>query len=259
MEGQPFTVGTYDVFGPKALSSRRPFRDQALESRCLTPPLRLLDARELRPEIPLWGTARFQAEAQQLRNKLLLWRFRNYRRVTADPTDRIPGKSLRTQALGLLLEAVTTEAEQDLIDDALDYATIQEGEARSETVEAEVLRELLRQWNLIRQRPGGTDLLNRPRISLLRADVNRTRMENGLGPITGKLVGQIVRGFGVETERVSGGFEVTVTQGTFAALTTAAVKYGLDQAEPPSPMPPPCYAPLRPRRRPARKRRTPIP
>jgi|GEM_PF-978331 len=64
---------SYYVFGPKLLATREEFRDKALESRCLT-----FIAREKSKPMPLYRDKKFLAEAQALRNKLILWRFRKY-------------------------------------------------------------------------------------------------------------------------------------------------------------------------------------
>ncbi|MBS7616509.1 bifunctional DNA primase/polymerase [Candidatus Bathyarchaeota archaeon] len=64
---------SYNVFGPKLLATREEFRDKALESRCLT-----FIAREKSKPMPLYRDKKFLVEAQALRNKLILWRFRKY-------------------------------------------------------------------------------------------------------------------------------------------------------------------------------------
>ncbi|MEM3880143.1 MAG: bifunctional DNA primase/polymerase [Candidatus Bathyarchaeia archaeon] len=69
---------SYNVFGPKLLATREEFRDKALESRCLT-----FVAREKTKPMPLYRDKKFLAEAQALRNKLILWRFRKYPELKA--------------------------------------------------------------------------------------------------------------------------------------------------------------------------------
>ena len=69
------TIG-YNVYGPKLLATRRKYKDLALESRCLT-----TIGRQNTAPIPLFRMDQFLAQAQTLRNKLLLWRFRNYYNV----------------------------------------------------------------------------------------------------------------------------------------------------------------------------------
>ena len=69
-----FDPRAYTVFGPKLIATRRAFKDQALESRCLTEEM---GQGRLRRDIPLNLPPAFEEEAICLRNKLLLFRFRN--------------------------------------------------------------------------------------------------------------------------------------------------------------------------------------
>jgi hypothetical protein len=64
------------VFCPKLLATREKYADLALESRCLT-----TIGRQNINKIPLFRMDKFLAESQLLRNKLLLWRFRNYYKI----------------------------------------------------------------------------------------------------------------------------------------------------------------------------------
>src|SRR5262249_38803310 len=64
----------FAVFGPKLVATRSAFDDRALESRCLT---EAMGGRKLRDDIPLNLPASHKEEALSLRNKLLLFRFRN--------------------------------------------------------------------------------------------------------------------------------------------------------------------------------------
>lgn len=72
--GQEFAPRAFDVFGPKILATRRYFEDTALESRCITE--ELVQGR-IRQNVPLALPESFEAEAEKLRNRLLLWRFLN--------------------------------------------------------------------------------------------------------------------------------------------------------------------------------------
>ncbi len=71
---QEFDPRAYAVFGPKLVATRGFFEDKALESRCLTEEM---GGRPLRDDIPLNLPAALRDEAMQLRNQLLLFRFRN--------------------------------------------------------------------------------------------------------------------------------------------------------------------------------------
>jgi hypothetical protein len=69
----PFKIISYYVYGCKYLATRGRFKDAALESRCIT-----IHGRENRGRVPLYRLKQFEEEALRLRNRLLLWRFRNY-------------------------------------------------------------------------------------------------------------------------------------------------------------------------------------
>jgi hypothetical protein len=73
---------TYNVYGPKLLATRARYKDQALESRCLT----TIGRENTRP-IPLFRMDHFNQEAQVLRNKLINWRFKNYYRMKKEASE----------------------------------------------------------------------------------------------------------------------------------------------------------------------------
>ena len=64
---------SYQVFGPKLISTRFPFRDEALESRCLTSEMLALT----RDDIPRVLPPAFDKEVNELRSKLLTFRLAN--------------------------------------------------------------------------------------------------------------------------------------------------------------------------------------
>jgi len=72
----------FGVYGPKIITTRTQFQDKATESRCLT--LEVIEKANVRKDILYQLPASFDAETQRLRNKLLMWRFRNYRRMMYD-------------------------------------------------------------------------------------------------------------------------------------------------------------------------------
>jgi hypothetical protein len=80
--GREFSPRAYSVFGPKLVATRGYFQDRALESRCLTEDT---GGRPLRADIPLNLTAEYKREARELRNKLLMFRFRNLAKCQIDP------------------------------------------------------------------------------------------------------------------------------------------------------------------------------
>ncbi len=77
-----FNPTAYTVFGPKIIATRGLFEDRALESRCLT---EVTGQQRLRGDIPINLPASHKQEALELRNKLLLFRFRNlHKRVPVE-------------------------------------------------------------------------------------------------------------------------------------------------------------------------------
>lgn len=104
-EGEAFAVNAYDCFGPKILATRRKFGDDALESRCLSYVMPPTDT--IPTAVPLSLGTSFRQDALQLRNKLLLWRFRNRSRVTVDPTARQEGMEPRINQIVQPLLACT--------------------------------------------------------------------------------------------------------------------------------------------------------
>lgn len=76
-------VNFFDPFCPKILATRKAFDDKAVESRCITQVM----VGTKRKDITWNLNDTFWDEAQILRNKLLLWRFKNFFKI--DPNKKI--------------------------------------------------------------------------------------------------------------------------------------------------------------------------
>lgn len=70
-----FEVKAYDVFCPKIVATRETFSDKALESRFL---VEEMGVGKLRSDIPRTLKDDFYKDAEMIRNKLLMWRLKNY-------------------------------------------------------------------------------------------------------------------------------------------------------------------------------------
>ncbi len=70
-----FEVKAYDVYCPKIVATRETFTDKALESRFL---VEEMGVRTLRKDIPRTLGENFFQDALEIRNQLLMWRFKNY-------------------------------------------------------------------------------------------------------------------------------------------------------------------------------------
>lgn len=94
-DGKQWNVKAYEVYSPKLIATRRRFKDAALESRMLT--FEMDDAP--RKDIPLILPKSFEQEALNLRNKLLLWRFRNYGKINPSSKLNLSGIEPRLQQI----------------------------------------------------------------------------------------------------------------------------------------------------------------
>lgn len=90
----------FRVFGPKLIGMRERFSDIALESRFLS---EKTGHRPLRSGIPLHLPGAQAAEARDLRNRLLAWRFAARGDVKIDPACRIEGVSARLNQVAMPL------------------------------------------------------------------------------------------------------------------------------------------------------------
>jgi hypothetical protein len=93
-----FNPQAFQVFGPKIVATRGTYEDKGLESRFLTEEM---GPRPLRPDIPINLPDRFREEARELRNKLLLYRFR--RRFTTRLDDSLLDPKLEPRLNQILL------------------------------------------------------------------------------------------------------------------------------------------------------------
>jgi hypothetical protein len=105
-QGKNFAPEAYDVFGPKIITTRRRFDDNATESRCLTFEVQ---ERKIPAHIPLQLPEAFDREALELRNQLLGWRFDNFEHIAVDET-QLRNLNPRMAQVGMTLLAVSNDA-----------------------------------------------------------------------------------------------------------------------------------------------------
>ena len=103
-----FEVKAYDVFCPKIVATRETFSDKALESRFL---VEEMGAGKLRADIPRTLDESFYKEAELIRNKLLMWRLKNYFEPIERRHDLIEGIHPRLNQIVMpLLSIIKDEA-----------------------------------------------------------------------------------------------------------------------------------------------------
>ncbi len=139
-----FNPRAYQVFGPKIVASRGAFDDRALESRFLTEEM---GTGGLREDIPINLPPSHKVEALALRNKLLLFRFRNFhkRTVANDLVDRSIEPRLNQIFLPLLSVIEDPKAREALRELARQYhrEMVSDRGLDTEAQVLEVIRSLL--------------------------------------------------------------------------------------------------------------------
>jgi len=104
-ENGKFYPRSYEVFGPKLLATRFNFRDEALESRCLTSEMLPLS----REDIPRVLPREYHQEVKDLRSKLLTFRLANLTRLMGSSFGNElvePGLQPRLQEIMIPLKAM---------------------------------------------------------------------------------------------------------------------------------------------------------
>jgi hypothetical protein len=135
--GRDFNPRAFQVFGPKVVAMRANFDDHALESRFIT---EHTGGRTLRRDIPIHLPPSQAVEALALRNKLVMYRFRNRDRLSAADLVLDPMLEPRVRQIYTPLTAVITDH-----DTRADLVVIAEGfdarmrSERGSSLEAQVL------------------------------------------------------------------------------------------------------------------------
>lgn len=196
--GSDFAPQAFYVFGPKIVSTRSRFADEALESRCLT-----LETREgpLPARIPLQLPLSFEEQSRALRNKLLRWRFDNFHNIRAreEGMRNIPP---RLGQIGASLAAVapTEESRNRLID----FLSRNDPGRREESPKGLVLQALAQ----LRANDGATAT-----VGDVAHTANALSHDLGGDELTPKKVGGILRSLGVTPRRTRHGYVVDLPEG----------------------------------------------
>ncbi len=218
VNAKEFDPRAYAVFGPKIIATRNYFEDRALETRCLTEET---GGRTLRRDIPLNLNDEWKSQAQSLRNKLLMFRFRTFgtHRIDASSLDRTIEPRL-TQLFAPLLSVIDEpEAREALCNLARAYHADLIAD-RGMDVEAqvlEVIRELVDAGN------------DRPSVKQV-ADRFSERYANEYDRIIApRWIGNIIRrNLQLKTVKSHGVFILASTNG---ALKRLFEKYGLTASD----------------------------
>jgi hypothetical protein len=136
-----FTPAAFHVFGPKLIANRTTYDDVALESRFIT---EIMGLRPMRADVPINLPDAARDEAQQLRDKLLMYRFLNRSQIgiDSDVTTSILEPRLN-QVLAPLLSVIDDAALREAI---LQRAAMDQRSARANrglSIEAHVVEAIM--------------------------------------------------------------------------------------------------------------------
>lgn len=188
----PDKVQILPVYGPKVFATRRRFKDVALEARCLTEIMRETD----RDDIPPVLGRKFFEEQQELRNKLLLFRLRNYFKVDPEAGANLNLEGIEPR-LRQISEAFTSlfANEPEVLDSYKQFIQAHQRElieqrAATKTGQVvEALFELISNEVTLVTSVTGDSFIN----------VTAKAIAEKVG-LTAQAVGQILKGLGLETK-----------------------------------------------------------
>jgi hypothetical protein len=214
-----FEVRSYDVFCPKIVASRRHFADQALESRFL---IEEMDKKQLREDIPINLPDSFDAEALELRNQLLSWRFKNYKNahLRAEDIDRSLEPRLNQIASPLLAIIDDPEVRNEIKGFIKEYDK-QLTSDRGMSIESDVAESLIELIDRGNQGPTVKEI----------TDTYNLRQDDAKENLSPRKIGSILRKhLKLRVERVSGKGNYAVDEGeNRTRLEALARKYGISR------------------------------
>ena len=212
-----FNPRAFHVFGPKIVATRGHYDDSGLESRFITEDT---GARPLRSDVPINLPETFKAEACELRNKLLLYRFHRRHEVRLDPS--LADARLEPRLNQIMLPLLSVAAEPPLRAEMRSMALRMQASLAAERgslIEAQILEVL---FELVNASPRPTipiSLLTAALIERYGAEYER--------PLTNRWIGSIVRRkLNLETYKSHGVYVIPSAQRQKIALLSA--RYGID-------------------------------
>lgn len=183
MSDKDFDPRAFSVYGPKLIGMREVFQDYALESRFLTEEM----VGHAGPGVPINLPASQKTEALLLRNKLLLFRFRERHRVKIDGS--LVDAKLSARANQILVPLLSLISDVDIRERIKRLAQAQEEELtrdRSTQVEALVLEAIV---DIIERAPDTTHV---PLSAIRHAVIHRHAAEFDR-PLTSRYLGGLIR------------------------------------------------------------------
>lgn len=121
-------VRAYIVKSPKIFTSENPITDAGLQSRTI-----VVRMQKNRNKVPLFRIGSFNTQAQELRNKLLLWRFRNYDKINLASIEYgFPELNAFDGRVQQVITPIYYLSDEETRKSLLDFAKEQESETKRE-------------------------------------------------------------------------------------------------------------------------------
>lgn len=224
-----FATSSYQVYGPKIVTTRGTFND-ALESRCLTTQF---VKTQIPRGIPLQLGPDFYTQAKFLRNQLLKWRFDNLQKVRLDAapiSEAVYDGSIEARLGEVCYPLYSVARDEGFKQRLLDYIKAYNEEQKSKGRRTFVIRAL---WHCHND-PGI------PKPLLMSALANWTQLHAETYaefPVSPQAIGQMLKGLGLEVAHTKRG-TVVVQNAKYAELLPQwAKEYGLGDSAVAQPVP----------------------
>ena len=200
--GDDFTPQAFQIYGPKIISTRSRFADDALESRCLT-----FETREepLPSHIPLQLPLSFEGESIVLRNKLLHWRFENFQRIQAHE-EGLRNLFPRSGQIGASLAAVAPDEESR--GKLMDFLSRRDAVRRGDSPKGIVLQAIIQLKAGDFLSPSGRSSATVGEVAVAARNLSA---ELGVDEMTPKRVGGILRSLGITPHRTKTGYVIDLS------------------------------------------------
>lgn len=217
-KGKDFKVRPFDVFGPKMLAARERFGDNALESRFISEEM---ENKDIRKDIPINLPDSFWEEACGLRNRLLMWRFRNYHTTSLDASLAVPGIEPRLNQIALPLRSIIGDSRvRDEIGSLVQRMNTEILKDRGMSKEADIVEVVIRLQQI--------SLRAEPAVKEIAEAYNEGKSEKE--QITPRKAGSILKNkLGLKTEKGRDGF--FLSQENLDKISRLQKKYGILDAE----------------------------
>jgi len=208
---------SFEVFGPKLIASRNEFKDKALESRCIT---EVMDCK-IRKDIPLDLPKTFWDEATQIRNQLLMWRFRKLGQINileGNLRDRVEPRL--AQIMTPLMNVIE---DQDIKDKFIEFMKEKNKQLiteRAESLEGKTAQAIFELW-----KDESIDIILVKHI----ADVTNRLIDNPKNEVSPRKIGHIMRNiFNLDMNRGSKGIFLERTNSNEDKLQNISNKFGIN-------------------------------